>query len=111
MQPVHRLLLCRQISLRLRQLRRQPAGVQAREQLALLDVIALLRKDRRNALAPVERQLDLTQVHIAVKHELGRAAVAGERPPRRRANDDSRRVEQRTAKSLACDHLLTGQLR
>ena len=62
-------------------LRRETAGVEPREHLALLDAIAFLHQDRRDALAAVERQLHLTQIDVTVQNEIVPGAVAMREPP------------------------------
>ena len=88
-QPLHGCFLRRGLSLGGFELRLQPAGVEPRQHLALVNDVAFLHQHRGDPLAAVERQIDLTQIDIAVEHELlrllRRACVPiGRRPPRRR---------------------------
>ena len=87
-QAIDGLLLHGHIGLGLGHLRRQPPGLKPRQQLPLLDPIAFLHQHRGNALAAVERQLHLAQVHVAVQRQLGALVVAAQGPPQCRPNDD-----------------------
>jgi hypothetical protein len=89
MQPIYDLLLGGQIRLSLGHLRYQPTRVQAREQLATFDVISLLRQDLSDAFAAVERQLDLSEIDIAVDSQLSGTCAASERPPKDRPESDA----------------------
>ena len=111
MQPVHHLLLCGKVRFGLRYLRRQPARIQPRQQLAFLDVIALLRQNGGDALAAIEWQLDLPQIYIAVESQLGRARTACERPPQSRSDneDDDDDQNGESARFLTCDSLIAGR--
>ena len=53
-------------------------------------VIAFLHQHCGDALAAVERQLHLAQIHVAVQGQLGAVAVTAHEPPQRRHDDDDK---------------------
>ena len=81
-QPGHDLPLGRDLRLGLRDLGLQTTGVESGQHLPAPHVVALLHQRRGNALAVIERQLYLPQVHVPMEREfLGRSVALGE-PPR-----------------------------
>jgi hypothetical protein len=62
-------------------LRFQATGVQARQQLALVDPIAFLGQNLRNSFVVIERQHYLPEIQVAVKHQLVLVTIGPLRPP------------------------------
>ena len=70
--PLDRRLLRRHLRLRLGGLGLEPARIEARDDRALGDAVALLHQHLVDALAVVEGEIDLTQIDVAVEEKLVR---------------------------------------
>jgi hypothetical protein len=81
MQPVHDLLLGREIGFGFCHLRQQPIRVQSREHLAAFHMIAFLGQDLGDSLTAIEGQVNLAQIDIAIEHEFMAGVVVRRRPP------------------------------
>jgi hypothetical protein len=80
MQLVDHLLLRRDLSRRLGGLRREPAGVESGQHLSARDPVAFVGQHRGYPFRSVERQLDLSQIDIAVEHQFRRGPVGMTQP-------------------------------
>lgn len=93
-QTLDRLLLRGDVRLCLGELRLQAAGIETRQQLPAAHVIALDGEHLGDALAVVERQLDLAHIDVAVEGELVATRPAGEQPPRDGGRDEDEQQQQ-----------------
>ncbi len=81
-------------------LRLQPAFVEIRQFIAVLDALALLHLDRGDAFAIVEREQHLAEIDVAVEDQLLRTAFALRVPPpaaRRSRGDQQQQPDQQHA--------------
>ena len=79
--PLDHVALSGCLSFPLSHLRSQPRSVEPCQNLALLDAVAFLDEHAGDALAIVEGQLDLSQIHISVQHQLAGRCRAMSAPP------------------------------
>src|SRR5688572_26809129 len=91
----------------LRDLRRQAAGVEAGQHLALLHHVALLDQDLGNALAAVEGQRRLPELHVAVESEAIVGLGAWRIPPAGRASGAEQDDASDNPQTGASFHALT----
>ena len=84
------LMLCGGGCVGLCDLRFQPPRIQARQELAALYTVSFLHQHGGDPFIVVERELDLSQIHIAVEHEILPMRAPAHKPPSRPGCSDAR---------------------
>ncbi len=105
-QPFDDRLLACNLRLCLRDLRRETAGIEARQNLSLVHEAAFFDEQFGNTLAAVERQRHLAHFDVAVEHDRVRDRTARQIPPCSAGNRGCREYDDKNANEGRFAHLI-----